>query len=61
LFSAYSINNPDVTTSALTVNRAMALRLKWSATEPLMSTSMAIGRNSAKPIQPRSDFRPVMS
>src|SRR4029079_12510910 len=44
LFIAYNINNPDATTSALTVSRAMALRLKWSATEPLMSQSMAIRR-----------------
>src|SRR4051812_8659192 len=39
----------------------MPLRLKWSATDPLTSTSKAMGRNSAKPIQPMSDSRPVMS
>src|SRR6478672_10872527 len=60
LLSAYSTNNPDVTTSALTVSSATPLRLKWSATDPLTSTSIAMGRNSANPIHPRSDLRPVM-
>src|SRR3954462_12105451 len=39
----------------------MPLRLKWSATDPLTSTSRAMGRNSANPIHPISDSRPVMS
>ena len=37
------------------------MRLTRSATVPVTSTSSAAGRNSARPIQPRSASRPVMS
>ena len=61
LVMAYAISATDVNTSPPTANRAIALRLKRSATEPVTSTSSAIGRNSARPIHPMSDVRPLMS
>jgi len=57
----YSINVMAQMNSPPSANAATYFRLKRSATLPDTNTKSAIGANSARPSQPMSSSRPVMS
>ncbi len=61
LLRLYSSRAIDEASSMPTATEATRRRLTRSATMPVTSTSIAAGRNSASPIQPRSASRPEMS